>query len=282
MLQRLDSHTHSRKVAAPAASLFERGGAMNPRVRRWQGMRVWLIGASAGIGAETARLLMQKGACVALSARNHSALSALATTNEQALVLPLDVSQHVQVLAARDQLLEQWGGIDLVLVVAGAYNEMRVDSFDMSVVNQLLDVNLRGVFHCLDAVLPTLLAQGHGGVGIVSSVAGLSGLPKALVYGPTKAALINLCESLYFDLGPRGHPVYLINPGFVETRATANNNFAMPGLISAPQAAREILGGMERGEFHIHFPRRFTNWLRFARLLPYRWYFSLIHKVTGL
>ena len=278
MLQRLDSATERSRAAA----LFERGRAMNPRVRSWQGMRVWVIGASAGIGAETAKLLLHKGARVALSARNHAALKALAENNERALVLPLDVSQHAEVLNARDELLAHWAGIDLVLVVAGAYNEMRVDSFDMSVVNQLLDVNLRGVFHCLEAVLPTLLAQGHGGVGIVSSVAGLSGLPKALVYGPTKAALINLCESLYFDLGPRGHPVYLINPGFVETRATANNNFAMPGLISAPQAAREILGGMERGEFHIHFPRRFTNWLRLVRLLPYRWYFSLIHKVTGL
>ena len=127
-----------------------------------------------------------------------------------------------------------------------------------------------------------LLAQGHGGVGIVSSVAGLSGLPKALVYGPTKAALINLCESLYFDLHPRGHAVYMINPGFVATPATAQNTFVMPGLISAGRAAEEIVTGMEKGVFHLHFPKGFTNWLRMARLLPYRWYFSLIHKVTGL
>jgi short-subunit dehydrogenase len=107
-------------------------------------------------------------------------------------------------------------------------------------------------------------------------------LPKALVYGPTKAALINLCESLYFDLNRRGNAVYLINPGFVKTPATANNDFTMPALISAEEAAHEILTGMEQGQFHIHFPKRFTNWLRFARLLPYRWYFYLIHKVTGL
>ena len=131
-------------------------------------------------------------------------------------------------------------------------------------------------------MLPTLLKQSYGGIGIVSSVAGFSGLPKALVYGPSKAALINLCESLYFDLSRRGNAVYLINPGFVKTPATANNDFVMPGLISADEAAREILSGMERGQFHIHFPKRFTNWLRLARLLPYRWYFYLIHKVTGL
>lgn len=279
MLQRLHG---SAETLAAAHHFEDRGRAMNPRIRQWRGMRVWVIGASTGIGAETARLLLSLGARVALSARNAAALKTVAGGNPNAVVIPLDVTHHAEVLGARDQLLAHWSGVDVVLVVAGAYNEMRADTFDMKVVNQLLDVNLRGVFHCLDAVLPVLLAQGQGGIGIVSSVAGYSGLPKALVYGPTKAALINLCESLYFDLGPRGHPVYLINPGFVETPATADNQFAMPGLISAPQAARDILAGMEKGEFHIHFPRRFTNWLRLARLLPYRWYFRLIHKVTGL
>ena len=256
---------------------------MNPRIRDWHGARVWVIGASTGIGAETARLLLKKGARVAISARKTDALQQIADNYPQALVLTLDVTQHAQVVSARDQLLAQWGGLDLMLIVAGAYNEMRVDSFDMAVVNQLLDVNLRGVFHCIDAMLPILLAQENGGgIGIVSSVAGYSGLPKALVYGPTKAALINLCESLYFDLHPRGHAVYMINPGFVATPATAQNNFVMPGLISAERAAQEIVTGIEKGIFHIHFPKGFTNWLRMARLLPYRWYFSLIHKVTGL
>jgi len=257
---------------------------MNRRIRDWRGARVWVIGASTGIGAETARLLLEKGARVAISARKTDALQQIAAAHPLALVLPLDVTQHAQVMSARDQLLADWGGVDLMLIVAGAYNEMRVDTFDMAVVNQLLDVNLRGVFHCIDAMLPILLSQenGGGGIGIVSSVAGYSGLPKALVYGPTKAALINLCESLYFDLHPRGHAVYMINPGFVETPATAQNKFVMPGLISARRAAQEIVTGMEKGGFHIHFPKGFTNWLRMARLLPYRWYFSLIHKVTGL
>lgn len=256
--------------------------AMNPRISSWQGLRIWVIGASTGIGAETAQQLLAQGARVALSARNEVALQALANGHDSALVMPLDVTRHAEVLAARDHLLQQWQGLDLVLIVAGAYNEMRADSFDMAVIDQLIDLNLRGVFHCLDAVLPTLLAQGSGGIGIVSSVAGYTGLPKALVYGPTKAALINLCESLYFDLHPRGHAVYLINPGFVSTPATAGNDFAMPGLISAASAAREIIRGMEKGRFHIHFPKRFTNWLRLARLLPYRLYFKLIYKVTGL
>jgi NAD(P)-dependent dehydrogenase (short-subunit alcohol dehydrogenase family) len=255
---------------------------MNPRIRDWKGRRIWVIGASTGIGAETARMLLGKGARVALSARNTDALQALAAGHEDAMVLPLDVTQHAQVLAARDVLMRDWQGIDLVLIVAGAYSDMRVDNFDMQVVDRLLDVNLRGVFHCLDAALPLLLQQPGSGIGIVSSVAGFSGLPRALAYGPTKAALINLAESLYFDLQPRGNAVYLINPGFVETPATAGNTFVMPGLISAPEAAAHIVNGIERGVFHIHFPRGFTNWLRMMRLLPYRWYFWLTHKVTGL
>jgi short-subunit dehydrogenase len=159
---------------------------------------------------------------------------------------------------------------------------MRADDFDLAVANKIVDTNLRGTLNCLDAVLPVLIAQKQGGIGIVASVAGLSGLPQALIYGPTKAALINLCESLYLDLRPRGIGVYLINPGFVATPLTASNEFKMPSLISAQTAAQELVRGIEQGEFNIHFPRRFTNWLRLLRLLPYPWYFRIIHKVTGL
>lgn len=255
---------------------------MNPKIQDWRGVRVWVVGASTGIGAATAQHLLSLGARVALSARNETALQQLAAGSGNAMILPLDVTNRSQLLEARDQLMAAWQGVDLVLMVAGVYREMRADAIDIDAVEQMLDVNLRAVFHVLDAVLPTMLAQGRGGVGIVSSVAGFGGLPRALGYGPTKAALINLAETLYLDLHAKGLGVYLINPGFVDTPATKQNDFEMPALISPQEAAVQIVQGMERGEFHIHFPRRFTNWLRFAQLLPYRAYFWLIHKVTGL
>ena len=255
---------------------------MNPAISTWKGKRVWLIGASTGIGEAAAHLLTEYGASVALSARRHDVLMRTIANLPRSLAVPMDVTDHASIVRACAAITQAWGGFDLVLVVAGSYNEMRADSFDLAAANAMIDLNLRGVFNCLDVVLPLLLRQGNGGIGIVASVAGYGGLPKALAYGPTKAALINLTESLYFDLHPRGIGVYQINPGFVDTPLTANNDFKMPALISAPQAALAMIKGIERGQFHIHFPKRFTNSMRLARLLPYRAYFWLMHKVTGL
>jgi len=226
--------------------------------------------------------MVDLGARVAFSARSMDKLLAATASAPRAIAVPLDVTDHATVKAAGARIVAEWGGLDLVLVVAGGYNEMRADTFDLQAANDLIDLNLRGVFNCLDVVLPVLLKQGAGALGLVSSVAGYGGLPKALVYGPTKAALINLSECLYFDLQPKGIGVYQINPGFVETPLTAGNDFEMPALMSPEAAAQAIVAGIERGHFHIHFPKRFTNGLRFARLLPYRLYFWLVRKVTKL
>ena len=255
---------------------------MNPPIDDWAGKRVWVIGASTGIGLASAQLMVDLGARVAFSARSMDKLLAATSSAPRAIAVPLDVTDHATVKAAGARIVAEWGGLDLVLVVAGGYNEMRADTFDLQAANDLIDLNLRGVFNCIDVVLPVLLKQGAGALGLVSSVAGYGGLPKALVYGPTKAALINLSECLYFDLQPKGIGVYQINPGFVETPLTAGNDFEMPALMSPEAAAQAIVAGIERGHFHIHFPKRFTNSLRFARLLPYRLYFWLVRKVTKL
>ena len=119
-------------------------------------------------------------------------------------------------------------------------------------------------------------------IALVSSVAGYRGLPKSLVYGPTKAAVINLAETLYLDLQPKGIGVCVINPGFVRTPMTDQNDFKMPALIEPGEAAEEIVKGLERGEFEIDFPKRFTRFLKFLRVLPYGQYFPAVRKATGL
>jgi short-subunit dehydrogenase len=131
-------------------------------------------------------------------------------------------------------------------------------------------------------VLPALLTQGFGHLSLVASVAGYRGLPQSLAYGPTKAALIHLAEALYLDLSTQGLGVSVVNPGFVETPLTAQNTFHMPALIGPEEAAREMLRGWAKGAFEIHYPKRFTRWLKFMRLLPYRWYFALVRRATGM
>lgn len=255
---------------------------LNPPLPAWPEARIWIIGASTGIGAATAQALLAAGARVALSARSAGKLHEVAGAHANALVEPLDFTDSAAVATAWARLRKRWDTIDLVLIVAGTHREMRAWELNESDARALLEVNLHGPINTTAAVLPGLLAQGRGAIGIVASVAGYRGLPKALIYGASKAALVNFCETLYFDLHPKGLGVYLIMPGFVKTPLTAGNAFAMPHLISAEQAAAEIVAGLRAGNFEIHFPRAFTRQLKLLRMLPYRLYFALIRKATGL
>lgn len=257
--------------------------SLNPRIGQWHGRRCWIVGASTGIGAALALDLAERGARVALSARNEERLRDLAARLPAgaSAIHALDVRNAAAMEAAALALRSRWGGLDLVVVMAGDYVPMRAWELDLATTRRMIDVNLLGAYHALAAVVPAFLAERQGTVVLVSSVAGYRGLPKSLVYGPTKAALINLAEALWLDLSPRGIGVVVVNPGFVRTPLTAQNDFEMPALIEPEEAAREIVAGLERGDFEIHFPRRFTRWLKLLRLLPYRWYFPAIRKATG-
>lgn len=255
---------------------------LNPRIRDWTGKRVWIIGASTGIGAALAAHLALAGARVALSARSQDKLDVLAANLPGALVLPLDVRDAAALAAAYATIVKQWGGADVTLFNAGTYAPMRAQAFDLAGMDHHFAVNYHGVTNGLAAILPDYLRRAHEHplMAIVSSVAGLRGLPQALAYGPSKAALINLAEVLYLDLAPKGIGVTLINPGFVDTPLTQQNAFRMPALITVDEAARHILKGFAAGAFEIHFPKRFTGWLKTLRLLPYSVYFSLIRTLV--
>lgn len=256
-------------------------GPLNPPQVDWRGRRVWVVGASSGIGRALAQALHAAGAKVVLSARNRGALAHFAAAHEGALALPLDACDPQAVHAAAQVLLEQ-GPLDCVVYCAGHYRELRATAFSAGEMLRHQQVNYAGAVHVLDAVLPALLSQGHGHISLVGSVAGFRGLPRSLAYGPTKAALINLAQALYMDLQPRGIGVSIVNPGFVETPLTAQNDFAMPALISPGEAASQILRGWRKGRFEIHFPRRFTLGMKLLSLLPFRLYQALVRRFTGL
>jgi len=255
---------------------------LNVPVNDWHGKTVWMVGASTGIGRATASLLHARGARVIVSARKADALQAFVAEHPGAIAVPLDSTDRPAVAMATMQVLAL-GRLDAMVYCAGHYHAMRADALDVPDLERHVQVNYVGALYLLDAVLPHLLQTTRGGafVSLVGSVAGYRGLPNSLAYGPTKAALINLAQTLYLDLRPRGVGVSLINPGFVETPLTAQNTFTMPALITPQQAAAAILDGWARGKFEIHFPLRFTLWLKAMELLPIRAYFYLVRRFTG-
>lgn len=259
----------------------------NPPIADWRGKRVWIVGASSGIGHATALALVARGAQVAVSARKRDALDALAVAARlpsgarPVTVLPLDVTDADAVRQAHATLVAQ-GPLDFVLYCAGTYQALRADAFSLDVMVAHQQVNYVGALNVLSVLLPVFVARGGGHIALTASVAGFRGLPQSLAYGPTKAALTNLAEVLYADLHDRGIGVSVVQPGFVETPLTAQNEFKMPALITPAQAADAMLDGWADGEFEIHFPKRFTFWMKLLRVLPYRLYFVAVRRITGL
>ena len=240
---------------------------------------MWVVGASSGIGRATAHTLHGQGATVIVPARNQQALDTFAAEHPGATVLAMDASDAASVEAAAQTVLSA-GPLDLVLYCAGYYKEMRATQFDLANMLRHNQVNYVGALYLLSAVLPHFLARKAGHISLVSSVAGYRGLPQGLAYGPTKAALINLAETLYLDLHDKGIGVSIINPGFVQTPLTAANEFAMPALLTPAQAATAIIKGWKQGAFEIHFPKRFTLWMHALRLLPNRLFFGLVSRAA--
>jgi len=252
-----------------------------------------VIGASSGIGAELAKRLHREGARLVLSSRRIEAMQALGLAG--AVLLPCDLRNPEQLSQTCGEALAVLGGIDVVVWMAGIYQPVTVDDYRPNLVLDITQTNYVALLHVLGDLLahfrqPAAPAGAPGspstqvppapprGLALVSSVAGYRGLPKALAYGPTKAALTHLAEILHLELAPRGVGVWVIHPGFVQTPATAINNFRMPALISAEAAAHEIVRGLARSAFEIHFPRRFTLAMKALALLPYGLYFALMQR----
>jgi NAD(P)-dependent dehydrogenase (short-subunit alcohol dehydrogenase family) len=273
-------------VARQGSRGFSLFGPMNPRITDWHGLRVWLVGASSGIGEATASALHARGAQVLLSARNAPALQAFVAAHPPshgmpAQAWPMDVTDPLAVAETTRRILAQ-GPLDLVVYCAGHYREMRATDMDLADLRRHFEINYLGALHVLDAAVPAMAARGRGHISLISSVAGFRGLPKSLAYGPTKAALTHLAETMYLDLQPLGLGVSVVHPGFVSTPLTARNGFTMPALITPAQAAQAMVEGWGQGAFDIHYPKRFTRWMKLMRLLPYRAYFPAVRRVTGL
>jgi short-subunit dehydrogenase len=246
--------------------------------------RVWLIGASDGIGAALARRLAKDGHVIALSARNAERMMALSSDLAGAghLVVPLDVRDPPAVNAAWDFITERWaasGGVDVLIYNAGAYEPMGAKAFNLDTVEKIMEVNITGAFRALACVLPGFVARRSGHIVLVGSIAGYRGLPNAMGYGASKAAINHLAVNLKLDLAGTGVKVQRVCPGFVKTRLTDKNDFPMPFLMSAEAAADCIAGGMKKNRFEINFPWQMAVIFKLLNLLPDRLYFALMRHL---
>jgi short-subunit dehydrogenase len=243
----------------------------------------WLTGASTGIGRAVALRLATEGWRVAASARNAEALTQLATDAPTGAIVscPLDVTDRESCLACAERIERELGPIDLAIFNAGTHEPMPAEKFSSAILRRLLEINVMGVAHGLEAVLPRLIARRAGRVMIVASVAGYRGLPTAAAYGASKAALINMAEALRPELMNKGIILQLVNPGFVKTPLTDQNTVEMPFLISAEQAAEAIVRGLRGDRFEIAFPTIFAWLMKLVRVLPDRLYFHFTKRIAS-
>jgi NAD(P)-dependent dehydrogenase (short-subunit alcohol dehydrogenase family) len=253
---------------------------MTARAARPEDGVAWVTGASAGIGRAVAEALAADGWTVAISARRAEELERMAAANAKFIAAPCDITDAAGIEAAVAAIEARGKPIALAVLNAGTYVPTEIGAFDLGQWRTQIEVNLNGTAACLAALLPRMLPRGAGQIGIVASVSGYRGLPRAGAYGATKAGLINLAESLRLELAPRGICVSLVNPGFVRTPLTDRNDFPMPFLMEVAPAARRLVDGLASGRFETTFPRRFTWLLKVLRLLPYGLYFALTKRTV--
>ena len=244
--------------------------------RHWK--TAWITGASTGIGRALALQLAKQGVRVAASARDAVKLDALVSEQAGITAFPLDVTDHDAVATTYAAIARDFGAIDLAVLNAGVWDPMSADDFDARRVAATMAVNHTGIANALEPLLKDMIARRAGQIALVASVAGYRGLPKAVAYAPSKAAVISLAEVLRLDLARHDVMVNLINPGFVETPMTSVNRFPMPFMVTADDAAVRIIAGLRKGKFEIAFPWQLVALMKALRLAPYPAYYAFVRR----
>lgn len=240
----------------------------------------WLIGASSGIGKALAHKLTEQGWQAAISARSAEVLEKMAAENPALHAFPLDVTDPETISNAFKSIESEMGEIDTCLFNAGDYTPMPLDEFDSQLFRQLIEVNYMGAVNLLNTIIPPFTHRGRGRILLTGSLAAYRGLPRSAPYGASKAALLNMAESLKLELKQKGVVLRVINPGFVRTPLTDKNSFKMPSLIDPEQAAKAICRELEASHFEIRFPKGFAWAMNLLRVMPYRLYFYLTRKAA--
>ena len=242
--------------------------------------KIWITGASSGIGKALAEKFASEGWRVAASARRKEILDKM-SSHENIFSYPLDVTNQDQINISFKKIIEDFKGLDLCVFSSGTYDPKLEQEINVKQNKFVMETNFFGVLHCINTVEQYFKEKKGGHISIVSSIAAYRGLPNSSGYGPSKAALTNLTESLYFDFKKNNVRVSLISPGFIKTPLTDKNEFPMPFIKSPQFAAEKIFQGLTKSTaFEIHFPKQLTLFLKFLRILPYKIYLFLIDKLV--
>ena len=242
--------------------------------------KIWITGASSGIGKAVAEKFADEGWKVAVSARREEILREM-SNHKNIFSFPLDVTEKDQIDKVFKNILNEFGDLDICLFSSGTYDPKNEKTIDTDKIKNVIGVNFFGVVDCVKTVENFYKKRKSGHISIVSSIAGYRGLPNSSGYGPSKAALTNFSESIYFDFKKYKVRVSLISPGFIKTPLTDKNDFSMPFLKPPSFAAEKIfIGLVNSNSFEIHFPKQLTFILKFLRILPYRMYLFLVDKLV--
>ena len=240
--------------------------------------KIWITGSSSGIGKALAEKFALEGWKVAVSARRKEILEEMAE-HENIFSYPLDITNQDQVRDVFSKIVSDFGNIDLCVFSSGTYDPKLEQEINIKQNKFVMETNFFGVLYCIDSVEKYFKDKKEGHISIVSSVAAYRGLPNSSGYRPSKAALTNLTESLYFDFKKYNVRISLISPGFIKTPLTDKNEFSMPFIKSPEYAAKKIFNGITKSKaFEIHFPKSLTLLLKLLRILPYKIYLFLIDK----
>ena len=242
---------------------------------------IWITGGSTGIGKALAVKFASKGWNVAVSARREELLNELSNQYENISAFPLDVTDKQKCAEVFDQIKKKYEDIDICFFSTGTWNPKKEKEIDVEQIEEVFKINFFGTVNTIKAVEQYFRDRKKGTITIVSSIAGYRGLPNSTGYGPSKSALNNLAESLYFDFKRFGVRVCLVSPGFIKTPMTDKNDFKMPFIKTTDYAANKIYDGLiNKNVFEIHFPKSLTIILKILSFLPSKLYFSLVGQMT--
>ena len=242
--------------------------------------KIWVTGASSGIGRAVAEKFAKEGWKVAASARREEILNEM-SKNENIFSFPLDVTNFDNCRNTFDKILKQLGNLDICFLCSGTYDPKKEQEISIEQNKFVMNVNYFGTLNCVKSVEEYFKKEKKGHISIVSSIAGYRGLPNSSGYGPSKAALTNFAESIYFDFKKHNVRVCLVSPGFIKTPMTDKNDFKMPFLKTPEFAADRIYDGLiNKNIFEIHFPKALTLTLKFLSFLPSKIYFKLVGRMT--